>query len=91
MTEHALSREVVRERLSDLLAGRETREQIADWAAQWVHARVPIVDDPVIWNALKELAGADLRTSPSDYLHSESDFHAWLDELELAGDDGPST
>jgi hypothetical protein len=64
--------------------GRATREQVADWAARWIREAAPAVEDPLTWQALKELAGADLRTSPTDYLHGESDFHAWLDALEVA-------
>jgi hypothetical protein len=48
---------------------------------------MPDVQDPVAWEGLKQLAGADLRVSPTEYLHGESDFHSWLDRLELAGED----
>lgn len=76
------SREVLRTRLLDLLAGRATREEVADWAVEWVRDPMPDVQDPIAWEALKQLAGADLRVSPTDYLHSEVDFHSWLDQLE---------
>jgi hypothetical protein len=28
---------------------------------------------------------AQLQTAPGEYLHHDSDFHAWLDDLENAG------
>lgn len=87
MTGNAPSRELVHQRLVDLLAGRATREVVADWAAKWIREPATAVEDPVVWEALKELAGADLRVSPSEYLHSEPDYHAWLDKLELANGD----
>ena len=74
-------RDEVRLRLHALLTGLSTREDVADWASNWVLDPLPTVDDPKVWQALKQLAGADLRISPVDYLHSESDFHVWLDEL----------
>jgi hypothetical protein len=78
----APNREEVRQRLRDLLAGRLTREEVADWAATWVRQAEPAVHDLVVWDALKQLAGADLRSSPIDYLHTDSDFHDWLDRIE---------
>ena len=61
-----------------------TREEAADWAAAWVREPEPTVQDPVVWEALKQLSGADLRESPVDYLHSDADFHEWLDLVEEA-------
>jgi hypothetical protein len=73
----------IRQALLDLLTGRRSREDVAGWAGQWVNASIPTVDDPVVWKALGELAGADLRVSPHEYLHSDADFHLWLDNLEV--------
>lgn len=78
------SREQIRQQLLDLLAGRLTREEVADWASEWVREPEPVVQDPVVWEALKQLSGADLRESPLDYLHSDADFHEWLDRVEEA-------
>lgn len=80
----APSRVEVRQRLLDLLAGHVSREEVADWASNWVAAADPAVDDEVVWGALLQLSGADLRESPTDYLHSEVDFHEWLDRVESA-------
>lgn len=44
------------------------------------------MEDPIVWNALRELSGADLMISPVDYLHGEDDFHQWLDRLEADDD-----
>ncbi len=76
-------RALLRARLLDLLAGSKTREEIADWAVTWVREPMPAVQDLVAWQALKDMSGADLRISPTDYLHGEDDFHSWLDKLEL--------
>jgi hypothetical protein len=76
------SRDQVREKLHELIVGQVSREEVADWASAWVREPEPTVDDAKVWESLKRLAGADLRVSPVDYLHIESDFHLWLDELE---------
>lgn len=75
-------RAAVRERLLDLLAGRASREEVAAWASTWVIQEDPAVEDPVVWNALCDLVGADLKISPVDYLHGEDDIHEWLDRVE---------
>jgi hypothetical protein len=84
------SRKELKERLVALLTSAMTREQVADWASTWIRMQDPPVSDPVVWSALRHLAGADLRTSPGEYLHHDIDFHAWLDELESAIDDESS-
>lgn len=76
----------VRQRLLDLLSGRASREEISAWASAWVTQDAPDVEDLIVWNALRDLAGADLKVSPVDYLHGENDFHEWLDRVE-AGDE----
>jgi hypothetical protein len=90
VTESFPSRDSVRVRLLDLLACRASREEVADWASAWIRDPIAGVDDAVVWEALKALAGADLRVNPVDYLHVESDFHAWLDKLEQADEGGES-
>ncbi len=71
----------VEDRLVQLATGRATPEEVADWAQVWLKADDPRVDDPRIWDAIDTLAGADLKTGPSTYLHGESDFKSWLDEF----------
>ncbi|MGJ9422941.1 hypothetical protein [Aeromicrobium sp. CF3.5] len=39
----------------------------------------PPINDPVVWVALRELSGTDLKTSSVDYLHDETSFREWLD------------
>lgn len=72
----------VRDRLRDLIAGRRTREDVADWAGQWIYVDEPQITDWNVWEALQNLVGADLGVSPTEYLHSEVDFRAWLAEIE---------
>jgi hypothetical protein len=48
---------------------------------QWVDARDPGVDDPVSWEVLNNLSGADSPTTDRDYLYERVDFEAWRDAL----------
>jgi hypothetical protein len=64
-----------------LIDGELTREVAAEWAMLWVDARDPGVDDPVVWRALNDLAGADAPTIDREYLYEREDFEAWRDAL----------
>lgn len=66
---------------TDLLSGRTTRQDAAEWATQWVAASEPSVGTARTWKALTELAMADSPTTDRPYLYSEEDFHAWLEEF----------
>jgi hypothetical protein len=77
---------VVPQRLLGLLTGTAARADVADWASRWIRDDSDRVGDECVWRALKHLAGADLLAAPGVYLHTEPDFHRWLDELETAGD-----
>jgi hypothetical protein len=69
--------------LLDLLTGRRSRDEVANWAGTWVYEPFPAVEDDLVWSTLQELVGADLKISSSEYLHNEADFHEWLDRVEI--------
>lgn len=75
------SRDELDVRITALIDGTLTREEIAEWAMQWVDARDPGVDDPVAWEVLNDLAGADSPTVDRKYLYEHVDFEAWRDAL----------
>jgi len=55
------TRSAVLSRLEDLVAGRQTREEAAKWAAEWVNDTDDVkVDDFAVWEALTAILGADL-------------------------------
>jgi hypothetical protein len=64
-----------------LIDGTLSREDVSDWAMQWVDARDPGVDDPVAWEALLDLSGADAISTDRPYLYEQVDFEAWRDAL----------
>lgn len=71
----------VRERILALIGEDDSREKVAAWAAQWIRQPEPDVPDAAVWQAIKRLSGADLRSSKTTYLHSERDFLEWLRDL----------
>lgn len=75
------SRADVETKLQGLIEGRVTRDDATAWAMQWVAAPDSGVDDPIVWNALNNLSGADAPSTDRPYLFTEIDFRAWLDEL----------
>jgi hypothetical protein len=75
------SRQEVAAKLQELIGGRCTREEAADWARQWVREDHLRVDDFGAWRVLKDLVAADLKTIDRPYLYQEADFRAWLEEL----------
>jgi len=71
----------VRDKIVALIGSDQSREEIANWAALWVRQEDPQIEDACVWEALKRLTGADLRSSRTAYLHSDADFVAWLKDL----------
>jgi hypothetical protein len=76
------SRSDVRARILLMLRDEAARSEGANWAAQWISSPSPQVEDPVVWRALTQIAGADLLVSPGSFLHSSDDFRDWLSELD---------
>jgi len=77
----APSRAEVEARLRELISGALGRDEATAWAMQWIAAATPGVDDPVVWRALGNLAGADAVSIDRPFLFEEIDFQAWLAEL----------
>lgn len=75
------TRSEVEEKLVGLLEERYSREEVSSWAERWIALPEPGIDDPVVWNALNELSGADMISTDRPYLYEEADFQAWLAEL----------
>ena len=68
--------------LLDLAGGAITRECASAWASKYVVQDVEVTDE-VVWRAIKRSLGADLKSSPSEYLHGQDDFLAWLREFDF--------
>lgn len=82
-----LDLETVRGVFQDVLAGRMTREAADRWAfsiVQLEEARsieyVPATDRERIWAGIMYLYGVDTLEAPGEYLHSDEDIRAALNE-----------
>ena len=79
--EQVPSKEDLEQRLNDLISARTTREDVAEWAKQWILPDAPPVENPAVWDALLKLVAADMETTDRPYLYGEEDFRDWLSEL----------
>ncbi|WP_214794765.1 MULTISPECIES: hypothetical protein [unclassified Exiguobacterium] len=75
-------------RLEQVLRHERTREEISDWAYQWMEQYENIdgfdwtASDEVVWSCLQTIYGMDLLETPSRYLHDQSDLEDWLIKFE---------
>ncbi len=86
MSEHAESapsREEVAVRLRALISSDAVRDEVSDWASAWVRALTPGGHDERVWEALNNLAMADLTSTDRPYLYTREDFEVWLATLLL--------
>lgn len=86
------SRADVDARFVALLAGDADRDSVDRWAAQWVTAEAPNVEDPVVWWALTLLWGIDARPGRGGpCLHDDHQVAGWLRELRARAAADPVT
>ena len=78
----APKRAEVQRALRDLVAGRRTPKEVADWATPWIAAKHPTVEDQAVWDALTTSSGAEIEVEPGEYLHNQEDFETWLKDFE---------
>ena len=80
------TREAVAQRVRTLLEDESQRHEVATWASEFIvyddPQLYPEVTDPVVWEALLRLAGADLPSTDREFLHEAVDFEVWLSDIE---------
>lgn len=80
-------RSIVERKLEELLAGRITRETVAEWARPYalgdVAEHADLTDIPS-WDALSSLAMCDGKHSDGNYMYDKVSFRAWLEQLRAA-------
>jgi hypothetical protein len=69
----------IENKYEEIISGHCSRENADAWAGQWVYSSKPPEMAPAIWEALKLLAGCDLRHGKNEeYLHSNEQIAEWL-------------
>ncbi|MGX4200245.1 DNA-binding protein [Bacillus sp. JK74] len=63
-----------------ILNGQAAREEVSDWASEYVSAGDPAVEDETVWEMLVYLSGFDLKDSPDAYLHTLEELRDWMQE-----------
>ncbi|KZE59880.1 DNA-binding protein [Bacillus amyloliquefaciens] len=61
-----------------ILNGQAAREEVSDWASEYVSAGDPADEDETVWEMLVYLSGFDLKDSPDAYLHTIEELRDWV-------------
>lgn len=77
------TKEEVLNRFKLILQGTMSREEVADWASEYVMQDFPDVKDETAWQLLKIACGVDLKDSPDEYLHDEQNIKDWIKEFSV--------
>lgn len=75
-------RQQIRDRLAALASGELDPADASDWASRVMQDDDDDLRDPVIWQAIDRMSGADLMSAPGSYLHGVTDFREWLQEFD---------
>lgn len=77
------TKEEILSRFKLILQGRISREDVADWASEYVMQDSPDVTDETVWDLLLIACGVDLKDSPDEYLHDEQNIKDWIEEFSI--------
>lgn len=72
------TKEEIIDKLNKILQGTLSREDVADWASEYVMQDEPNITDETVWEFLKVVSGVDIKDSPEEYLHAEQDLEDWI-------------
>ena len=75
------TKEEIINKLKLILEGKLSREEVADWASEYVMQDEPSISDETVWELLQVVSGVDLQNSPEEYLHVEQDIKDWIDKF----------
>jgi hypothetical protein len=64
-----------------IIEGSLSREEVADWASEYVMQDEPGITDKEVWQPLQITSGVDLKDSPDEYLHVEQDIIDWINRF----------
>lgn len=65
----------------DLIDGRRSRDEVVQWAGQWVFGYPSDDMNPAVWDALVALVMVDSITTDRPYLFMKEDFRSWLEDF----------
>ena len=77
------TKEEIISKLELILQGTISREEVADWASEYVMQDEPNITDEIVWELLQIVSGVDLKDSPDEYLHVEQDIKDWIDKYTI--------
>lgn len=70
--------EEIVKKLNMIFEGKLSREEVSDWASEYVMQDEPCIEDETVWEFLQVVSGVDIKDSPEEYLHVEQDLEDWI-------------
>lgn len=77
------TKEAIIGKFEQILNGKISREEVSDWASEFIMHDEPVINDNTVWKLLKLASGVDLKVSPDEYLHIEQDIKDWIDKYTI--------
>jgi hypothetical protein len=72
------TKEEINNKLKLNLHGKLSREEVADWASEYVLQDEANISDETVWELLQVVSGVDLQLRPE---HIDQDIKDWIDIL----------
>ncbi|MBU8595019.1 hypothetical protein [Shouchella clausii] len=66
------------DKLELVLQNKLTKEEVADWASEYVMTYDPLVTDLVVFDILTVVSGLDTLESPGEYMYDDDDIRDWI-------------
>ncbi|MCA1063034.1 DNA-binding protein [Rossellomorea sp. AcN35-11] len=77
------TKEEIISKLELILKGTISREEVADWASEYLMQDELNITDEIVWELLQIVSGVDLKDSPDEYLHVEQDIKDWINKYTI--------
>ncbi|ALA55089.1 hypothetical protein CAY60_019660 [Shouchella clausii] len=68
------------DKLELVLQNKLTKEEVADWAAEYVMTYDHLVTDLVVFDFLTVVSGLDTLESPGEYMYDDEDIRDWINQ-----------
>ncbi|MCM3549389.1 hypothetical protein M4D48_12475 [Alkalihalobacillus clausii] len=69
------------DKLELVLQNKLTKEEVADWASEYVMTYDHLVTDLVVFDILTVVSGLDTLESPGEYMYDDDDIRDWIKEF----------
>jgi len=74
------TKEQIINELEKVMREESSREEVVDWAMNFIDCDEMEITDFVAWDFLKVVGGLDMIASPDEYLYSHDDIKKWISD-----------